>query len=85
MAGEEHYVYLSSLGNRDIYQGNDPSQSENRIDPPIQVDPNRDYEVGMVNCLYPKVFYANPKHDYESRIEIWVKDHSNPRRPYLLY
>ena len=85
MAGEEHYIYLSSLGNRDIYPENTPNQFENRLEPPIQLDPNKDYEVGMLNCLYPKVFYALPKHDFASRIEMWVKIHSNPSQPYLLY
>lgn len=85
MAGEEHYIYLSSLGNRDIYPGNVPNQFENRVDPPIQLHPDKEYEVGMLNCLYPKVFYALPKNDLESRIEIWVKIHSKPRQPYLLY
>ena len=85
MAGQDHYVYLSNLGNRDVFTDNSPSQFENRIVPPIQLDPNQDYEVGLLNCLYPKHYYGIPKNDYTSRIEVWAKAHADPNRSYLLY
>lgn len=85
MAGEEHYVYLSNLGNKDIYPNNVPSQFENRLNPPLQLDPNKSYEVAMVNCLYPKTFYSIPKNDYSARIEIWANAHADPDYTYLLY
>ena len=85
MAGDEHYVYLTNLGNRDVHPDNTPGQFENRLNPPLHLDPNKDYEVALVNCLYPKTFYSIPKHDYSGRIEIWATAHVKPEHSYLLY
>lgn len=71
MAGEEHYIYLSSLGNRDIFKENTPNAFQNRIDPHIVLDPNRDYEVALIKANYPRTRICIPKHDYKSRIEVW--------------
>lgn len=85
MVGDEHYLYLTNLGNRDIYPDNKPHQFVNRLNPPLLLDPNKEYEVAMVNCLYPKTFYSIPKHDFSSRIEIWANAHVQPEHSYLLY
>lgn len=85
MAGDEHYIYLTNLGNRDIFPDNRPHQFVNRLNPPLLLDPNKDYEIAMVNCLYPKTFYSIPKHDFSARIEIYASAHFQPDHTYLLY
>lgn len=85
MAGDEHYLYLTNLGNRDIYPNNKPHEFVNRLNPPLLLDPHKEYEVAIVNCLYPKTFYSIPKHDYSARIEIWANAHVYPEHSYLLY
>lgn len=71
MAGEEHYLYLTSLGNTNIFTNNTPNEFENRLEPHILLDPNKDYEVGLLKFHYPRSRICIPKHDYKSRIEIW--------------
>lgn len=53
----EHYVYLSSIGDADIYD-NTPWKLKNRIIPFINVNPDTEYEIGVGDCLYPKVCYG---------------------------
>lgn len=84
MATGEYYLYLCNLGNRDVYRDNVPSQFQNRITPPISLDANTDYEVGLVNCLYPRKYYGISKLDHECRIEVWVKPHHGEQSPYML-
>ena len=71
MEGEDHHIYLCNIGNRDIYPENVPGQFENRLNPPLQLDPSKEYEVAMINCLYPKHYHGITKGDYKSRIELW--------------
>lgn len=85
MSGTDQFVYLCNLGNRDIYSNNSPSEFTNRVVPPIQLDPAVDYEVGMINCLYPKQFYSVTQGDYDCRVELWVNAHHSPLHSYLLY
>ena len=41
MAGDEHYLYLTNLGNRGVYPDNTPGQLENRLNPSLKLDPNK--------------------------------------------
>lgn len=83
MAGEEHYIYLSSLGNTDIFPNNTPNEFENRITPHIIFNPNKDYEVGLAKIFYPRSRICIAKHDYKSRIEVWGQAITTSR-PYLI-
>ena len=49
---ESTYVYLSSNGSRNIYPSNHPHSFENHIQP-ISFSPNKKFEVGLVNIIYP--------------------------------
>ena len=49
MVGDEYYVYLINLGNSDVYPDNTPGQFENRLNPPLKLDPNKDYEAALIN------------------------------------
>lgn len=82
---EEHYIYLTNLGSKDVYETNSPSSFENRLNPPIQLNAEKEYEIGLVNCLYPKEFYGISKNDHSSRIELYATSHVNPDHPYLLH
>lgn len=81
MAGEEHYVYLTSLGNRDIFSNNTPNAFENRLEPHILLDPNKDYEVALVKAHYPRMRICIPRGDYKSRIEVWGQMAATPDSP----
>lgn len=83
--GDEYYFYLTNLGNRDLFPDNKPEEFVNRLNPPIRLDPSKEYEVALVNCLYPRTFFSIPKNDFSSRIEVWAAAHVNPRHSYLLY
>ena len=76
MADNEHYVYLTNLRNRDVYPDNTPGQFETRLNPSLKLDPNRDYEVALINCFYPKTFYSLPKQDFSACIEVWAIAHA---------
>ena len=85
MAGDEHYIYLTNLGNRDVYPDDTLGQFENRLNSPLKLDPNKDYEVALINCFYPKTFYSLPKQDFSALIEVWATAHAAPAHSYLLY
>ncbi len=85
MAGAEHYLYLISLGNTDLYSHNQPHRFENRITPPIHLDPNKEYEVGLINCFYPKQFLGLVAGDYACRIEMWAIVHVDKTCMYKLH
>ena len=81
---EEHYIYLTNLANRDIYEDNTPCCFQNRLNPPIQLNPDKDYEVGLINCFYPKNYYGICSNDQESRIEVWATARGHQGEPFLL-
>ena len=81
---EEHYIYLTNLANTDIYEDNTPTCFQNRLHPPIQLNPDKDYEVGLINCFYPKNYYGICRNDHESRIEVWATRSANRKEPFLL-
>ncbi len=85
MPGAEHYLYLASLGNTDLYPLNQPHCFENRITPPIHLDPNKEYEVDLINCFYPKQFLGLVAGDYACKIEIWAIAHADQTRMYKLH
>lgn len=85
MEGAEHYLYLTSLGSTDLYPHNEPHRFENRITPAIHLNPNLDYEVGLINCFHPKKYLALVAGEYASRIEVWAIAHVDESRLYKLY
>ena len=54
---EDTYIYLSSIASGNTFPDNTSSEFENRI-LPVHLDPNREYEVGLSNILFPKYFYC---------------------------
>ena len=54
----EHTIYLTSTGNLDIFPNNNPCRFINCLAAPITLDPNYDYEIGLVSILYPNEYYA---------------------------
>ena len=54
MAVDDHYVYLTDLGNRDVYPDNTPGQFENRLNPPLNLDPNKDAYIPRLSTASPK-------------------------------
>ena len=64
---DDIYLYLSSLAGGTAYPKNTTTDFENRI-LPIHLDPNRDYEVGLCNILFPKYFYCIMEGDPNSSI-----------------
>ena len=85
MEGVEHHLYLTSLGNADLFPHNQPNRFENRINPPIHLDPNKEYEIGLINCFYPKQYLGLAMNDYPCRIEIWAIAHVDESRLYKLH
>lgn len=64
---EEVYLYLSSIGSTDTFPKNNASSFENRI-LPLNLDPNREYEVGLTNILFPKYYYILKEGDVDCSI-----------------
>ena len=48
----EYTIYLTSSGGLDIFPNNTPCKFINRLASPIILDPNYDYEIGLVSILY---------------------------------
>ncbi len=76
---------LTSLGSINLYLRNKPHRFENKITPPIHLDPNKEYEVGLINCFYPKQFLGLMAGDYACRIKIWAIAHVDETRMYKLH
>ena len=70
---EELHIYLTNLGNSDVYPLNTPSKFENRINPPIQLNAGGEYEIGLVNCLLPKTHLGIEKYDQNAKIDLWAQ------------
>ena len=73
---EDIYVYLSSLAGGKTYLNNSTTAFENRIST-INLDPNRDYEVGLANILFPKYFYCINEGDARSSVSFHGKIHQS--------
>ena len=67
---DEHYLYLTNLGDRDVFPDNKPSRFKNRIQPPINLNPDIKYEVGLVSCLFPQNYNCLSNNDPEGCITI---------------
>lgn len=82
--GEEHLLYFSSNGDLDFYPKNEPSAFENKIRPQIFLDPNKEYELALVNCLYPQKFLCVKGGSLENSIEVYGSLASSPNSVALL-
>ena len=54
---DDIYLYISSIASGNTFPDNTSSEFENRI-LPVHLDPNREYEIGLSNILFPKYFYC---------------------------
>ena len=50
----EEIIYLTSLGSLDIYPENNASSFSNNLVGPLNLDANREYEVGILSLLCPQ-------------------------------
>ena len=69
---EDVYLYVSSIANHRTFPENTASNFENRI-LPIILDPNREYEVGLSNILFPKFFYCLRENDPDCGIQFHAR------------
>ena len=69
----EHTIYLTSTGNLDIFPNNNPCEFINRLAVPITLDPNYDYEIGLVSILYPNEYYAIVGNQYKNKLTFYTK------------
>ena len=69
----EHTIYLTSTGSLDIFPNNKPGRFINHLAAPITLDPNYDYEIGLVSILYPNEFYAIVGNQYKNTLTFFVK------------
>ena len=72
----EHSIYLTSTGNLDIFPNNNPCRFINRLAAPITLDPNYDYEIGLVSILYPNEYYAIVGNQYKNKLTFYTKFHT---------
>lgn len=66
------YLYISSIASGDTFPGNTSSEFENRI-LPIQLNPNREYEIALSNILFPKYFYSIRTGDKSCGVEFYAR------------
>ena len=71
----EHTIYLTSTGNLDIFPNNNPCSLINYLAAPITLDPNYDYEIGLVSILYPNEYYAIVGNQYKNKLTFFTKFH----------
>ena len=71
----EHTIYLTSTGNLDTFPNNNPCRFINRLAAPITLDPNYDYELGLVSILYPNEYYAVVGNQYKNKLTFYTKFH----------
>ena len=69
----EHTVYLTSTGNLDVFPNNNPCEFVNHLSVPITLDPNYEYEIGLVSILYPNEYYAIVGNQYKNKITFYTK------------
>ena len=63
----EHTIYLTSTGNLDIFPNNNLCRFINSLAAPITLDPNYDYEIGLVSILYRNEYYAVLGNQYKNK------------------
>ena len=69
---EDVYLYVSSIADSNTFPENTSSEFENRI-LPIALEPNREYEVGLSNILFPKFFYCIREDEPDCGIEFHAR------------
>ena len=69
----EHTIYLTSIGNLDVFPNNIPCKFVNHLSVPITFDPNYEYEIGRVSILYPNEYYAIVGNQYKNKITFYTK------------
>ena len=57
MSGEQT-IYLNSTACANIFNDNKPSKFVNKLQTPIQLNANIEYEIGLVSILYPTEYYG---------------------------
>ena len=71
----EDTIYLTSTGNLDIFPNNNPCRFINRLAAPITLDPNYDYEIGLVSIVYLNEYYAVVGNQYKNKLTFFTKFH----------
>ena len=74
----EHTIYLTNSGSLDIFPNNSPFKFVNRLASPITLDPNYDYEIGLVSILYPNEYYAIIGNQYKNTLTFFTQMHNIP-------
>ena len=62
----------------DIFPNNKPCRFINRLAAPITLDPNYDYEIGLVSILYPNEYYAILGNQYKNTLTFFTKMYEVP-------
>ena len=57
MSGDQT-IYLNSTACADIFTNNKPAKFVNKLQSPIQLNANIEYEIGLVSILYPTEYYG---------------------------
>ena len=74
----EHTLYLTSSDSLDVFPNNTPFKFVNRLASPITLDPNYDYEIGLVSILYPNEYYAIIGNEYKNNLTFYTKMYDVP-------
>ena len=68
----DEIIYLTSLGSTDIYPENRPTAFTNELPSPLVLDPNKNYEVGLLSMLCPEKFPVIVKGNSSYSIKVTV-------------
>jgi len=68
METDNQYIYITSSASKDVFPQNTSHAFENAISP-LMLDPSTDYEVALVNFLYPKNYYSIIANDDDFSIQ----------------
>ena len=68
----DEIVYLTSLGSLDLYPNNNSCAFTNELVSPIQLDSNKEYEVGILSFLSPKRVPIINRGDPRCGVKIFV-------------
>lgn len=71
-SADEYIIYLSSLGSRDLYPDNVPGSFENEIIP-LNLHPDRDYQVALHGIFIPREVYTLHREDKEAIVEVYTE------------
>ena len=86
MERSDHYVFLSSNGNWEIFPHNQNHSFENKLFPSLHLDPAREHEVGLINIVYPSKQYALIKDNPDSGITFYgIKPNDNTEHEFFTY